>query len=132
MGRKGHNKDRDWTELEKYKAREKKLKKEITRLRKIVQKLQDEHEMRGILELVEVQRKEDKQIHETEKSIDIRTKWKCHKCSDGVMVLQIFNRLDGAFYYRRCHLCGNKTKMKKYDGDVQGVKDEDLKDLNSG
>ena len=131
MGRKNHNREKEWSELEKYKAREKKYKREIARLRKIVQKLQDEHEMRGSLELVDVQRKEDKQIHETEKGIELKEKYKCFKCEEGVMVLSIFRRLDGTFYYRRCHVCGNKTRMKKHNNKVEGITSEDLQKLNT-
>lgn len=130
MGRKTHTKDKDWTELEKYKVREKKFKREIARLRKMVQKLQEEHEMSGLLELVDVQRKEDKEIHDVEKGIELRKKWKCHECEEGIMILNIFNRKDGVFYFRRCYACGNKTRMKKYTNDVEGVKNEDLDKLN--
>ena len=131
MGRKSHNKDRDYSEIEKYKSREKRYKKEIARLRKIVQKLQDEHEMKSILELVEVQAKEDKALYGASEKVaeSVLKQWKCHSCNSGIMLLTIINRLDGVFYYRRCHECGHKTRMKKYHNEVKGIKKEDIKEL---
>lgn len=48
--------------------------------------------------------------------------WECHQCHNDVIRLVVFDRIDGTFYFRRCSSCGNKTKVKKYNDKVEGIK----------
>ena len=123
MRRKQHR-GHEFDPSQKLKHENQQLKREVKKLRKIIRQIEDAEETKKLVYLVELQRQEDKILHDSakhDKLIELKEKWSCHKCDDGVMVLQIFKRLDGVFYYRRCKLCGNKTKMKKYKEDVTGV-----------
>lgn len=122
MGRKTPNRDKEWDENKRLKEENRRLKRAISRQRKIIHKFNEGQDLAGLLALVEAQRKEDRELHDKNNK-DLRKKWKCYECEDGVMILQIFKRLDGIFYYRRC-ACGNKTRMKKYHDGVKGIENE--------
>ena len=53
----------------------------------------------------------------------MRLKWTCKVCKRGHLKLIIINRHDGQYYFRSCidKDCKNRTKMKKYTEDVEGV-----------
>ena len=124
MGRKTKNLDREWSDLQKARAEIKTLKKQLSRERKLRKKIEDGQAIAHLIELVDIQRREDKKLHEDKIDIDVRGKWQCFNCDEGIMKLMIFNRIDGVFYYRRCE-CGNKTRMKKYHDGVEGVEEGD-------
>jgi rubrerythrin len=122
LGRKTYNKDKEFDLLQKLKAENKKLKRENSRLKKELSKI-DLDRYNNLKELVEVQRKEDKIIHEEEKKQILKERWECFKCGEDALRLMIFNRLDGVFYYRRCPTCGHRTKMKKYKEGIEGFRE---------
>jgi len=53
----------------------------------------------------------------------LREKWQCHKCKTGYLRLIMVNRQDGKHYFRMCvnRDCGNKTPLKKWHDEVEGV-----------
>ena len=56
---------------------------------------------------------------------ELEKKWKCHKCSVGIMKLIVFGRPDGKFYIRSCNnkpSCNNRTDAKRWNDEVQGIK----------
>lgn len=114
----------DFDPNQKLKHENKQLKREVKRLRKLLQQVEDAEETKKLMYLVEMQRQEDKILHESNKEEqlgDLKERWACHECSEGVMLIQIFKRRDGVFYFRRCQACGNKTRMKKYSEEVNGI-----------
>ena len=55
---------------------------------------------------------------------ELKEKWACRQCDGGYLKLIIIDRHDGKYYIRACinEKCVNRTKMKKYTEDVEGVK----------
>jgi len=64
-----------------------------------------------------------KQI-ETEKEItfkELEDKWKCHKCTKGILKFIKIPRQDGIFYMRKCNNpnCKHTTRLKKWETTVE-------------
>lgn len=49
----------------------------------------------------------------------IEDQWKCFHCGKGRLEIQTFNRLDGLHYNRKCNVCDNRTRLKKWTPDVK-------------
>ncbi len=99
------------------KKENKKLKREIKRLRNLLDRV-DIGRVEYLEKLIEEQREFDKTIkRDNEKA---KKKWSCHVCARGYMMPRIFKRRDGDFYYRMCNNedCEHRTKMKKLTKDV--------------
>lgn len=107
--------DKEYDLLEKLKHENKKLKKEVTSLRKVIDRM-DIERYENLRELVDQQREEEKRKRKERAKEKER---QCYQCGKGHMQLHIFDRLDGVFYYRACTLCENRTRMKKYHKDVK-------------
>jgi predicted RNase H-like nuclease (RuvC/YqgF family) len=53
----------------------------------------------------------------------LKEDWKCYKCDHGYLKIVKIKRPDGMYYFRACVDCPNKTKLKKYTDDVEGIHD---------
>lgn len=62
--------------------------------------------------------KEDK----VQKFEDLERKWRCFKCSHGIMKLIIIPKGTGSNYFRRCTICENRTEIKEYSPEVEGIR----------
>lgn len=58
---------------------------------------------------------------------DMIKRWECHKCTEGVMKLVIFENRTGKQYFRSCTCCKNRTIPKPYTESVTGIRDEHIK-----
>lgn len=123
MGRKTNNRDREFSDNQKLKHENQRLKKEISRLRKLISRIEDFHE-----EAVETA-SEDEGVDPSLEADQLLSKWKCFNCSNGYLVLWLFDRIDGRFYKRKCNACKHSTRLKKYKPEVKGIKSEDLESL---
>lgn len=98
------------------------LKREINRLRKELARI----DIQRLEELEEIADRQEREEFEKEtkekKEQKLKNKWVCHKCGVDYLRLIIYNRIDGICYNRRCPTCGHKTKMKKYNENVEGIK----------
>lgn len=116
--RKFNHKEQD--ELQKLKRENDRLKRQVSSLRKQIarvdidryENLQDLIHKYDQEEAAEIIAKEVKAKEE---------KWRCYECPDGILRLKVIQRQDGTFYYRKCDKCTNKTKLKKWDKNVEGV-----------
>jgi hypothetical protein len=108
--------------LERLKAENKHLRKQIGRLQKQLNRM-DIDKFQNLEEIVDVQCKEEEQFHHKSTRDALREKWKCFKCQEGYLKLIIYPRLDGVWYQRRCTECGKKTKLQRYHEGVEGVKE---------
>lgn len=121
MGRKTHTKDRDWDEATKLKVENKRLRNQVSKLRKVISRL-DFEQYAHVRDLLEAHEKEDvKEVSKREK-ISLEEKWKCYHCDDGVLRLVMFHRMGKPYYFRKCDGCTHRTKMKPYNEEVEGVK----------
>jgi len=110
--------DREHDQLDRLKYENKKLKKQLSALRKILARV-DLSKFDQLQDLVEQQREEQKNAEQKKKKE--LAKRKCFECDDGYMELEFLHRRDGLHYYRLCHEegCGNRTKSKLHH---KGVK----------
>lgn len=115
------NLDKEFTREQRYRKEIEKLKRENSRLRKLLARIDLEQHL-NLKEAVLKKEKED----QVEKAIKKQNKeeqaWRCYQCHEGTLRLKIFEMRDGARYYRKCDSCPNRTKGKKYTPDVRGVK----------
>ena len=111
-------------DLQRLKYENKALKRQISRLNKQLSRL-DLDRYQNLQEIVEVQCKEEQDLHKKTKRQLLLEKWACFDCRDegeeGYLRLIIINRPDGVFYLRRCRECGRKTKLQKYNNTVSGI-----------
>lgn len=107
----------DFSREEKLVAENKKLKRELKSLRNLI-KRSDLSRLEHLERVVNEQREFDKEIKKQDSKR--KDKWACHSCGRGHMIPRVFTRRDGDFYYRTCNNedCGNRTKMKKLNKDV--------------
>lgn len=102
-----------------------KAKETISRLRKQLQKV-DVNRYQDIQDLIERRNEESDQVTQNDREQEsLKSKWACHACNDGHLVIRELHRLDGVFYYRKCSnskTCQNRTKPKRWHKDVEGIK----------
>lgn len=121
MGRKTYNRDKEWSEVQGLKAENRKLRRQISKLRKVIDRL-DIERYQHLKDLLEAHEKEDnKQIYEQQQK-NLEKRWECYECGEGILRIIIYNRPDGPHYQRRCDNCGQKTRVKPFHKDVEGVK----------
>lgn len=123
MARKNRTYDKEFDVLQKYKHENQALKRENARLKKELDRI-DISKYEHLAELVAQQSFEDIQVEKKSKKQKLLDKWECYECKEGHMRIHILQRPDGLFYYRKCSICRNKTKLQKYDESVEGIKDE--------
>lgn len=119
MGGRGRNYTKELELVDRLKHENKKLKVEVKRLRKELDKNKIHYE--SVTDLLEQQVVEEIQISKKSSKESALKRWKCHKCEFGIMKLMIIPRPDGPHYLRKCTDCDNRTKLKKYTEDVEGI-----------
>ncbi len=124
MAKNSRNYDKEYDLIDKLKHENKQLKNDIKRLRKELDKNRIHYE--GIRDLLEQQAAEEAQTIKKQNKEELLKRWKCHKCDTGIMKLIILPRPDGPRYFRKCSDCENRTRLKKYTDDVEGITDEKI------
>lgn len=126
MSGRGHSRKpaKEYELLDKLKHENKKLKTEVKRLRKELDKNRIHYE--NITDLLEQQASEEIQVSKKEERSELLKRWKCHCCEFGIMKLIIIPRPDGPRYLRKCTECDNRTRLKKYTEDVEGITDDKI------
>lgn len=124
MGRRNRYADKELDQLEKLKYENKRLKKQISSLRKQLQRIDiDRHDnLRDLIDKFALEDHEEEIKAQKEK---LKKQWECHECGVGFMMIHPVVRQDGTFYYRKCTECSNRTKLKPYTKDVKGIKRND-------
>lgn len=116
--------DGELRDNQRLKLENQKLKKQISSLRKQLSRI-DIDRYQSLKDIIEAHDEQDEQFDTTIALDDLKHKWECHKCSRDYLRLVIVPRVDGTFYFRRCPTCMNKTKLKKYTEDVEGITSDD-------
>jgi len=116
-----HKNDKELKEVQCLKQENKKLRRQVRKLRKVISKI-DIEQYEFIKDLMESQAKEDSLPARKAEKEQLEKKWECHNCEDGILRIFVFNRKDGCFYLRKCDVCGKRTKMQKFTDHVEGVK----------
>ena len=118
--RKG-GKEKEFTEIQKLKEDNKKLRAQISKLRNLVKNIDANH-YEFVNDLMSSDRFNPK-TKETKKQLrqKIEEQWKCHECDDGIMRLVVMHRVGEPWYLRKCDCCLHKTKLKKYNEEITGA-----------
>lgn len=112
--------DSEQDDLQRLKRENDKLKRQISALRKQLARI-DINRYENLQDLIHKYDKQEAEEILAKEQKSNEEKWKCYHCQDGVLRLKIYQRLDGIFYNRKCDQCPNKTKLKKWNDDIEGV-----------
>ena len=123
MARNNKYNDREFDLLQKMKHENEKLKKQNKTLRRQLQKV-DIDRYQNLKDIIQKQYEQDLEDQFKEDNNKLIRRWECHKCEEGFLKLYTISRRDGAFYYRKCTECNNKTPIKPYTDKIEGIKDE--------
>lgn len=105
-------------QLQKVIEENQRLKKQISKLRKVIKNIDIEH-YQFVQDLLNSKTFKENPIKTTKKELE--KQWECHQCSEGIMRLIIVHKLREPYYFRKCDNCTNKTKLKKYDDSIKGA-----------
>lgn len=111
--------DKEFSRLQQYQHENKKLKREISSLRKQLARLDlDRHDY--VKEIIE----KAYQLEDAQEGQDIlekvQSEWKCRECHAGHLEIHLYTKPDGTWYYRRCTNCPHRTKSQKHHTSVRG------------
>lgn len=113
--------DQETDQLKMARLENKQLKKEISQLRKQLQRI-DVDRWQNVKDLLDSQdRKEQEQALKKQEAEDLK-QWECFDCRTGTLRITMIERRDGAWYFRKCDRCEKRTSLKKYTPDVKGPK----------
>jgi len=115
---------REQNELRKYKQQVKLLKRQLSRYKKLLNRI-DYEQFVNLSEAVSAQHKEETTLKKELKQIDYAERWKCFECEDDWLRLVIFYRVNEPRYFRKCPSCGNKTKTQKLTDDVAQEREDE-------
>lgn len=118
MGRKRHNNDKEESDLQKLKAENQTLKRQVSKLKKVINNIDMDH-YSFVQDLLNSKDFNDTPIKNTKKEVE--KKWSCFKCEEGIMRLMTFSKMGELNYLRKCDCCDNRTKAQPYTEDVEGV-----------
>jgi ssDNA-binding Zn-finger/Zn-ribbon topoisomerase 1 len=121
MGRRRKYSDKEFDLLDKLKHENAKLKKQVSSLRKQIQRI-DLDRYENLKDLIYKHYNEDLGERIAEEKEKLKKKWECKQCGTGFLKIYLLNRLDGMFYYRKCTECSHRTKPKPYTNKVEGIK----------
>lgn len=118
--------NKEYSRLQEVLHENNRLKKEISRLRKQLARLDlDRHSyVRDIIE--EHYAKEDQEATAEQLLKKLKEEWRCHSCLEGHLEIVMYSKLGIPWYFRRCSNlnCGHRTKSQPYSDKVRGIKKE--------
>jgi rubrerythrin len=112
--------DTELSEIRRLKLENQKLKKQMGKLRKQLSRI-DIDRYSNLKDMIEAQAYEDDTFDAKVELEELKNKWICHSCKEDYLRVTIVPRADGTFYFRRCPSCLNKTKLKRYTDEVDGI-----------
>lgn len=108
-------KGREQSEVQRLKTENLALKRQLTRMRKQLSRMNSD-QFENVEEAIGVQTRED-EIMRQHQAIE---HWRCFTCKEDYLRLIIIQRPDGAFYFRKCPNCENRTRLKPLEAHVEG------------
>lgn len=119
MSRRRRYADGEQDELQFLKEQNKKLKREVSGLRKQISRLDlDRFESfkEALDRIDEIEMEQSARRKERQVSKD---KWRCWTCDNGTLKLTVLERRDGVYYFRKCEACNKRTRLQRYTPDVE-------------
>ncbi len=113
--------DKEYTRVQEVLHENKKLKREISQLRKQLARL-DLDRLSYVKDIVEEHCAEERNEISTEKMLQkMKEEWRCKECNAGFLEIHLYTRPDGTWYYRLCNNCDHRTRSQQYNAEkVQG------------
>lgn len=118
-------KNKELSEIQRLKAENLQLKRQLTRIRKQLARDQADR-FDSIDNALEAQIREDEALRELRKQQKLIEHWRCFKCKEDYLRLIIIQRPDGGFYFRKCPGCENRTRLKPLNDKVEGPPSDGL------
>lgn len=108
---------KEYTRLQEVMHENKKLRKEISSLRKQLARLDlDRHDY--VKTIVDEHFASEEREESTTKMLErLKNAWKCHNCGDGFLEIHLYSKMGEPWYFRQCSCCPNRTKSQRYDPD---------------
>ena len=112
--------DKEYSEIQKLRRENDRLKKSISSLRKQIQRI-DLDRYSNIADLLAKQDREEQEIVHAEAIETLKKKWACKECGKGHLEIICFNKLEEEWYYRQCTGCDNRTRAQRYHDKVTAI-----------
>ena len=114
--------DKEYTRLQEALHENKRLKKQISSLRKQLARI-DLDRYAHVKNMIEEHYKED-EAQEGRNIIEkLKKEWSCWHCDGGYLEIFTYTKIDETHYFRRCK-CGHRTKSQIYTPSVKGIRHE--------
>ena len=110
---------KELSEIQRLKTENGRLKRQLSRIRKQLARDQADR-FEDINGALEAQVQEDEARKEIIKQQKLIEHWRCFKCEEDYLRLIVIQRPDGAFYFRKCPQCENRTRLKPLNDQVEG------------
>lgn len=104
--------DKEIEQIDRLKYENKKLKRSLKQLRKLLDRYEVAEE-KGLIDEGTIIPSKKRQ-----KEQELLERWKCYSCERGVLRLIIV----GNRYFRKCDSCGKNTKSQVWGDSVEGIK----------
>jgi hypothetical protein len=113
--------DKEYSRLQEVLHENRKLKKEISSLRKQLGRLDlDRHSY--VREIVDEHlTKQDQEISTKQMLNSLKNEWACRECGNGYLEIYLYTRRDGTFYVRQCNNCAHRTRSQRHTPEVRGI-----------
>jgi len=117
--RKDRQPRKEFTALQKANKEIKMLKRQLSRLKKLIARINIE-EYQNIQEAKEAQMRERIALKKDIETLEDAERWRCFSCEEDYLRLVIYQKVDQPYYFRRCPSCGKRTKAQKFNVDIKG------------
>lgn len=118
--RRGH---KEFSKEQELRYENHKLRRQISSLRKQLARLDlDRHDY--VKTIVDEHLAQEEQ-ETTEKMLHrLKEEWRCKECGIGYLEINLYNKPDDVYYYRKCSSCPHRTKSQVYSPSVRGIMKE--------
>lgn len=107
--------DKERSREQELKYENQKLRREISSLRKQLARIDLDRYVHVKTIVEEHYAQEEVEQNTQDMLASLKNKWQCNECGHGYLEINLYTRLDGTFYYRKCNNCDHRTKSQKYD-----------------
>lgn len=118
---------REFSREQKLSHENQRLKRELAQIRKQLARL-DLDRYDSIKEILEEHSEENKPQTSQEFLDNLKKTWACNEngCL-GYLEINLYNKINNTWYYRKCVNCNHRTKSQKYDpASVKGILKKEL------
>lgn len=108
--------DSELDQLQKYKIENRKLKQQISQLRKQISRI-DVDRFQNLKDLLDAQDRREAEDAAKSRGMESDKRWECWTCRTGILRVHVIEKPTGSIYNRVCdnEHCGHRTKFQKLD-----------------